>query len=79
MSMVAYLGGDHHMFNKTDTTCQQVNFGKVVYLGAVYDQSMSSGHPSTATHSKSYYMHNTVHNTDKSTVLFTLSIIKTLL
>jgi len=25
----------HHMFNKTDTTCQQVNLGMVAYLGAV--------------------------------------------
>jgi len=47
MGMVAYLGGDHHMFNKIDTTCQQVNLGMVAYLGAVYDHSMSSGHPGT--------------------------------
>ena len=53
--MVAYLGGDHHIFNKTDTTCQQVNLSVVAYLGAVYDHSMSSGHTSTATHSKFYY------------------------
>ena len=33
MGMVAYLGGDHHMFNKTDTTCQQVNLGMEAYLG----------------------------------------------
>jgi len=64
MGMVAYLGVDHHMFNKTDTTCQQVNLGTVAYLGAVYDHSISSGHPSTATHSKIYYWHNTVNNTD---------------
>jgi len=36
MGMVAYLGAGHHVFNKTDTTCQQVNLGMVVYLGAVY-------------------------------------------
>ena len=39
MGMVAYLGGDHHIFNKTDTTCQQVNHDlgmvTVTYLGAV--------------------------------------------
>jgi len=35
MGMVAYLGAGHHMFNKTDTTCQQVNLGMVAYLGAV--------------------------------------------
>jgi len=46
---------------------------------AFNDHSTSSGHPSTATHSKSYYWHNTVHNTDKSTILHTLSIIKVLL
>ena len=36
MGIVAYLGVDHHMLNlnKTDTTCQQVNLGMVVYLGA---------------------------------------------
>ena len=36
MGIVAYLGADHHMFNKTDTTCQQVNLGMVAYLGAAY-------------------------------------------
>jgi len=35
VGMVAYMGGDHHMFNKTDTTCQQVNLGMVTYLVAV--------------------------------------------
>jgi len=35
MGMMAYLGADHHMFNKTDTNCEQVNLGMVVYLGAV--------------------------------------------
>jgi len=35
MGMVAYLGADHHMFNKIDTICQQVNLGMVAYLGAV--------------------------------------------
>ena len=35
MGVVSYLGGDHHMFNKTDTTCQQVNLGMVAYLGGV--------------------------------------------
>jgi len=54
IGMVAYLGGDHHTINKIDTTCQQVNLGMVAYLGAVYDHSISSGHPSTATHNKSY-------------------------
>jgi len=29
MGIVAYLGADHHMFNKTDMTCQQVNLGTV--------------------------------------------------
>jgi len=29
MGMMAYLGGGHHMFNKTYTTCQQVNSGMV--------------------------------------------------
>jgi len=33
--MVAYLVADHHMFRKTDTTCQQVNLDMVTYLGAV--------------------------------------------
>jgi len=33
--MMAYLGADHHMFNKTDTKCQQVNLGMVAYLNAV--------------------------------------------
>ena len=28
-------GVDHHMFNKTDTNCEQVNLGMVAYLGAV--------------------------------------------
>ena len=36
MGMVAYLGADHHMFNKIDTTCQQVNLGMVACLGAVW-------------------------------------------
>ena len=35
MGMVVYLGVDHHMFDKTDTTCQQVNMGMVAYLGGV--------------------------------------------
>ena len=35
MGMVAYLGDDHQMFKKTDTTCQQINLGMVAYLGAV--------------------------------------------
>jgi len=25
----------HHMFNKTDTTCQQIRMGMVAYLGGV--------------------------------------------
>jgi len=33
--MVVYLDIDHHMFNKTDMTCQQFNLGMVAYLGAV--------------------------------------------
>jgi len=34
--MLAYLGGDHHMFNKTDTTCHQVNLGMEAHLGEVH-------------------------------------------
>jgi len=34
--MMAYLGADNHMFNKTDTKGQQANLGMVAYLGAVY-------------------------------------------
>jgi len=36
MGMVAYLGADNHMFDKTDTTCQKVESGMVAYLGAVW-------------------------------------------
>ena len=36
MGIMAYLGADNHMFDKTDTTCQKVELGMVAYLGAVW-------------------------------------------
>jgi len=34
--MVAYLGGNHHMIDKTDTTCHQVNLGMEAHLGGIH-------------------------------------------